>query len=102
MTTRSNIHYVCMIQGETQQTRIITLINLSRRAADAIITNITCSAKLDLNTFGELRGLVNKCCAAPFFIKYPIRSGCNRACLTRWLSQSNKGRILSKTHANLF
>ena len=62
-------HYVCMIRGETQQTRIITLINLSRRAADAIITNITCSAKLDLNTFGELRGLVNKCCAAPILHK---------------------------------
>jgi len=30
-----------------------------------------------------------------------ICSGCDRACLTRWLSQSNKGRILSKTHANL-
>jgi len=63
------MHYICMIQGETQQTRIITLINLSRRAADAIITNITCSAKLDLNTFGELRGLVNKCCAAPILHK---------------------------------
>ena len=92
--------FMCMYDtGETQQTRIITLINLSRRAADAIITDITCSPKLDPNTFGEVK--IN---VAPrqFFIKYPIRSGCNRACLTRWLSQSNKGRILSKTHANLF
>ena len=57
---------MCMYDtGETQQTRIITLINLSRRAADAIITNITCSPKLNSNTFGEVRGLVNKCCAAP-------------------------------------
>ena len=64
------VYALCMYDtGETQQTRIITLINLSRRAADAIITNITCSAKLDLNTFGELRGLVNKCCAAPILHK---------------------------------
>ena len=54
----------------------------------------------DLNTFGERFG--NKVARRQFFIKYPICSGCDYACLTRWLSQSNKGKILSKTHVNLF
>merc|ERR1712037_140859 len=48
----------------------------------------------DLNTFGERFG--KKLARRQFFIKYPICSGCDYACLTRWLSQSNKGKILSK------
>merc|ERR1719219_2428050 len=76
--------------GRPLQTRIITLINISRGAADVIIAAQQLH-KLQIRfiTFDQR---LKKSCQRQFFIKYLIRSGCNCACLTRWLSQSNKGR----------
>merc|ERR1712210_174875 len=76
------------------QTRIITLINLSRQPAAHMLLSLEPDLDPDINTFGERFG--NKVARRQFFIKYPICSGCDYACLTRWLSQSNKGKILSK------